>query len=157
MLETLRALEQALMIDPDDEVLYLAIIDRHQEEGKKPLTAKRLANAARRAAQEAQAVAAAVKLLNADDHRGRTARGTLKSVAGMSHSERPAFVVVPGDAGPTRSGEAAFYTFKDSDTRVRAPGAAMRAGYKVTYHRSTLTITVGAYWVLKEFGIRKLA
>lgn len=68
----------------------------------------------------------------------------------MAGGNRCPVVVVPGDKRPTVEGERAYHTFRDSDTVVKAPGAALRKGYKLDYHASTYHVEVGRDWLIRH-------
>jgi hypothetical protein len=75
-------------------------------------------------------------------------RQALRRWAGVGRSTCP-IDIVPGDAEPTRQGTEAHSTFKNGG-RCQYPGAAIKAGYKVVYHPSTLEVVVGAGWLLRN-------
>ena len=57
---------------------------------------------------------------------------------------------------PSMTGTAGYYTFNKSDTIVKAPGAARKAGHKIKYHRDSRVITVGYEWVLYTYVIEPI-
>lgn len=59
-------------------------------------------------------------------------------------------VVVAGGAPPALRGETGKTVFRGSDTVVKFPRAALKAGYRVTYVPSTRRVTVGIGWLIEQ-------
>lgn len=74
----------------------------------------------------------------------------LRSHCGLSRSRCPVRAIA-GLQPPARSGEAGHSEFKGGGT-AHSPGAAIRAGYRVRYVRSTLAITVGDEWLAIQWS-----
>lgn len=55
--------------------------------------------------------------------------------------------VVEGGAAPSVTGETHYYTSPGGRVRVQHPRAYARAGNRMVYHASTLTVTVGRAWL----------
>jgi hypothetical protein len=79
-------------------------------------------------------------------------RSKLRASAGLRNNNSAPICVVRGGGAPTRHGEAAHSTFKNGGL-CTYPGSAMKAGYKVIYHPSTLVVEVGPEYVLIAAGV----
>lgn len=132
-------LTAAVSSDPADKTAYNALYDALQEVGHKPLTARRKANSVQRAAKDRQMVADAQSLVVKPGKKGGRLRRAIRG------SRNPAVIVVEAGDSPARvSGEGSFHTFKHGSHRVTNVGWAIKNGYRITFHPSTLTVHVGA-------------
>lgn len=127
---------------PDEGTATGAAFDALQESWLKPQTARRLVN---RAVRRGRFVATTASV-NAKTKSGGKARTAIRAAVQLGTNTSVPVTVVDGDQPPAVSGEASHHTFKNG-SRVRNAGAAIRAGYKVVYHASTLAIVVGSQWV----------
>lgn len=142
------ALIAAITTDPDDATAAGALRDYYREHDCTELAATRRVNAIVREAREARILRTARELITSDSARAKRIRAAAKRITNLT-GRHPTFVVVAGHLPPTRSGEEAHHTFRKGG-RCEYPSAALRAGYKVDYQPSTLTITAGANWVCAQ-------
>lgn len=126
----LRALEGQ---ERDHDTL-VALADALSEEG-----ADRKAAQVRREAQVRRG--AAVNLTRAQEARVRKAAG---------ESRCPVRVIYGSEQAPRVTGDRGHNVFKGSGGLVKFPGKAMAAGYRIVYVASTMEVTVGVLWLLKE-------
>lgn len=145
-MEAVATLEVVLIETPTDAAGFNAYNDALQEAGLSPLAAKRRANKLARAAAAKDRFAKASELIAGTGAKAGRARRTVRAAVGLGDNNSVPVTVVEGDSAPVRSGEAAYHTFRKGG-RCDFPGAAIRKGYKVDYHASTLAVTVGAEWV----------
>lgn len=148
-MNTVATLEAVLTTGATDEVGLMAYTDALAESGLSPRTIARRANRVRRAAEAVARFEAATALIEGDTAKSGRARRTVRAAVGLGDNNSVPVTVVAGDAAPVRSGEAAYSTFRKGGV-CNFPGAAIRAGYKVDYHASTLAVTVGADWVAQH-------
>lgn len=145
-METVATLETVLIDTPNDATGFAVYSDALQEVGLTPLAAKRRANKLAREAAANDRFAKAIELIAGSGAKAGRARRAVRAAVGLGDNNSVPVTVVPGDSRPVRSGEAAYHTFRKGG-RCEFPGAAIRKGYKVDYHASTLAVTVGADWV----------
>lgn len=144
---TVTALTATVMEFPGETTPLCCLIDAHQEAGCSALAATRRANKVARLAARAAQLAEAKELVGGGTATAAKLRTRVRRSVGLERNTAAPIAVVEGDAVPTRSGEEAYNTFRKGG-RCKFPGAAIRAGYKVDYHASTLAVTVGGGWVL---------
>lgn len=147
-MDDVTALIAAVAECPGETTPVRCLADAYQEAGVSPLAATRRANKVARASVAAAQLAAAKVLVTGDTAEAIGMRRRIRHAVGLSNTVAP-ITVVEGASAPVAAGEAAHHTFRDDGGGVCGyPGAAIRAGYRLDYHTSTLRITVGAVWVL---------
>jgi hypothetical protein len=137
--ETLNGLLDALAHEPDNAGLVAAATDYLMERGLTPRGAVRKVAMAVNLARAVRAVESSPRL-----------RTRIRRAVGCEGN--PPVEVIAGSARPTRHGEEAYHTFRGGNTRVNAPGSAIKRGFKLDYHPSTLRVTVGAVWVMRNLS-----
>lgn len=139
-------LRAALQQTPADALCRLALADALAEEGCAAAAGRQRLLAGRLARQaQARERPGEVTLTGSQAARIRALAGLARSRAEVS--------VTAGDPAPKSSGEAGYTQFKDGGL-CRFPGAARRAGYRIEYVPSTLAISVGVEWLIREGYIR---
>jgi len=143
---TADALAAILREEPADRTVRAALVDALLEAGSSRWAAVRAANAVAREGAGSIAHRTARAFIRADGSAAAKARTAIRERVNRGSSSSIEVTVVAGNAAPVLSGEDAHSTFRKGGA-CHSPGAAIRAGYKVDYHRSTLKITVGGEWV----------
>lgn len=153
--DTVAMMEAAVAASPGDDTARLVLADALRDAGKSELAVKRRINRIARQEAAAKLLVEMTELVAADTGKGRRVRSAIRRVAGCGRSHAP-ITVVDGDAAPAMTGRPAYHTFRGKKGRdggvCMYPGAAMRKGYDVDYHPSTLAVTVGAGWVAAYRG-----
>lgn len=151
VLSTVEMLTLAVRANPTDRNIITPLLDAIMEkDGVTLATAKRRVNKIVRPILAAKFLADQQSRVHADTAKAAKIRTAIRRAVNRATNSSIPIEVVAGDAAPVLTGEDAYHTFKKSGGRCNNPGAAMRAGYKVEYHRSTLEITVGAGWVAEN-------
>lgn len=114
-----------------------ALFDALQEAGATPLQARRRCNK----------MAAEARLLYWRKRRDADSAEIAKVLRKIVKVPKFKISIFAGDAAPALSGEGPYSTFKGSKGRCHSPGAAIRAGYKVEYHKSSYIVAVGCGWL----------
>jgi len=79
----------------------------------------------------------------------------IRKLVGMQNSKCP-IVIVDGEEEPKRVGNHSYYTNKKGES-IRNPNAYSKKGWSdLVYHKSTLRITVGREWLLKNLTNKEL-
>lgn len=139
------ALKYAVRANPRDKAACGALFDLLQEEGTKPLTARKEVNSLRRAALKAaedSEVAQAEAMVNGQYRDGTTFRTKIRKLLGLANNHP--IVIVAGRSKPTRRGHDAYYT-TPGGKHISHPNAYK---WPKVRHGSTLRAEVGAKWVL---------
>lgn len=142
------AMMDLLYCMPDDDALFNALQDKLMDLNVKPAVALAVARRQRLDGKEQAAFVRAVDAIGEKTRRGARLRSTIRFHAGITSDTHRRIVVSRGDGNPIAVGETGFSTFENGD-RASMPAAAIRAGHRLTYHPSTLSIQVGANWVVE--------
>lgn len=134
-------MEKAVSEDPYDALAVSALRDAYMEAGFTEAGAfQKTMKAAR--------LAAARMFLAGDSLQAAQVRSAARRVVGVPNS----VPVVVTESGPPRVvGRGPYHTFKNGN-EAHSPRAAMRAGYRLTYHRDSRTVQVGYAWVDDKAG-----
>jgi len=75
---------------------------------------------------------------------------TLVRRAASAAKHLPIQVIEDSDAPPRVEGDERYYVFRKSGGHCKYPGAAMKAGYKVDYIKTTRRVIVGRHWLIQH-------
>lgn len=141
-----QGIESAVRENPRDSLAVRALHDSWLDAGASPVAAARRTNKVYREALAETVLAEMTAVIAGQTRVSAKARTLVRSFIGHERTSSLPIVVVLGDSAPVLSGEEGYHTFRNGGV-CHHPGAAKRAGYRIEYHRSTLSVTVGAKWV----------
>lgn len=150
---TVNTLLKTLETDYDDAALRNACLDAMQEDGMTEARARNVVEAYVRVGKLNAARALVEKCATLRWHIRDAVHGKAELEVDVS---RYPVEVVSGCTRPKAYGEGPYHTWRGSDSRVHNAAGAIRAGYRLDYHKSTRRVVVGSQWVLhlaKKLGI----